>query len=318
MSEIVNLLSKSSRRSGWHAFFMGWGLLVLNLVLFIVIVPSLLALLFGLSATEMQTITSGEIESGREMWLMRIFQGSNQLLTWGATGLMMGFLLGNPRKELALEQRPDIRQILLGIAIMLISLPLVAYVTISPNAFQLPAFMEGMEAWMQAMETTNQGMIEDMLGDTSPAAFIGNVVILAVLPAICEELFFRGFIQQTLARIMNPHAAVWAAAAIFSLIHLQFYGFFARTLLGGLLGYLLMGSRSLIPSMVAHFCFNFFSILLFFIAFNTDWVDAEVVMNDDYEVPILLALLSLAALIGLMMQYLKLKPGSVSAHQDEA
>ena len=67
---------------------------------------------------------------------------------------------------------------------------------------------------------------------------------------------FRGVIQQQLGRILkNEHVTVWTSAFFFSAIHLQFQGFFARAILGALLGYLLIWSRNLWIPMIAH-CFN--------------------------------------------------------------
>jgi membrane protease YdiL (CAAX protease family) len=168
--------------------------------------------------------------------------------------------------------------------------------------------MAGLESWMRSMETLNQGMIEALLGSSSLFALAANILILALIPAICEELFFRGFLQRNMARMMRPHAAVWVTATIFSLVHLQFYGFFARLLLGVLLGYFLLGSRSLIPSIAAHFSFNLTSILLTYAAFNTDLIDPEVVLSDAYELPTGLVIVSLIAVTGLLIQYLRREP----------
>lgn len=309
MSQLVHILSQNSRSSPGYAFFAGWGLYIISMLTFLLLVPTLLALLFGYSAAEMQAITGGQIEANdAAMWMMRLFQGSNQLLTWGLVGAGMIYLVEG--RDTGLGQVSDPYYVFVASLTILMSLPLVAFSTIQPDSFTLPESMAGLESWMRNMETVNQGMIEDLLGNSSLLALAGNIVTLALIPAICEELFFRGFLQRNLTRMMNPHAAVWVGAAIFSLIHLQFYGFFARLLLGVLLGYFLLGSRSLIPSMVAHFCFNLTSILLTYAAFNTEWVEPEVVLSEAYELPIGLVVVSLIAVSGLLLQYLRRAPSA--------
>ena len=69
-----------------------------------------------------------------------------------------------------------------------------------------------------------------------------GLLVIALLPAIGEELVFRGILQRELWRgTLNIHVAIWVSAAIFSAIHMQFYGFVPRLLLGALFGYFIIG-----------------------------------------------------------------------------
>ncbi|MFM7813318.1 MAG: type II CAAX prenyl endopeptidase Rce1 family protein [Flavobacteriales bacterium] len=87
---------------------------------------------------------------------------------------------------------------------------------------------------------------------------------ISIIPAICEEMFFRGLLQPLLSSIYrNHHIGIWITAGIFSLIHFQFYGFLPRLLLGALLGYLMVWSGSLWSSMFAHAVNNATAILVF-------------------------------------------------------
>jgi hypothetical protein len=92
--------------------------------------------------------------------------------------------------------------------------------------------------------------------------FIINAFVMAVMPAICEEFLFRGFLQRTLYRWWGRrYLAVILSAFIFSFIHFQFYGFLPRFLLGLLLGYLYLWSGDLKLSIFVHFLNNFISLL---------------------------------------------------------
>ena len=89
--------------------------------------------------------------------------------------------------------------------------------------------------------------------------------IVAALAAVGEELFFRGCMQTQFAAIFsNTHLAVWVTATIFSIVHLQFYGFFPRLCMGALFGYLFAYSGNLWPAICAHFINNGLLIVLLY------------------------------------------------------
>ncbi len=95
-----------------------------------------------------------------------------------------------------------------------------------------------------------------LLASHSVWVFVANLVVLALVPAIGEELFFRGLLQNAFARHMNAQVAVWVVAFLFSAFHMQFDGFVPRLLLGAFLGYLLLWSHSVWLPALAHFINN--------------------------------------------------------------
>jgi len=83
------------------------------------------------------------------------------------------------------------------------------------------------------------------------------VLVMAVIPAICEELFFRIGLQQLLGKwFKNDHVAVVVTAFVFSLMHLDMSGFLVRFVMGLVLGYVFLYSRSLVPNVMLHFLNN--------------------------------------------------------------
>lgn len=111
--------------------------------------------------------------------------------------------------------------------------------------------------WADSMEGEAAEMIKGILVMDTTAEFLLTLFVVAVLPAVGEELVFRGIVQQQLERAAgNPVAAIWMAAFIFSAFHLQFAGFLPRMLLGAGLGYLFLWTRSLWVPITAHFFIN--------------------------------------------------------------
>ncbi len=122
---------------------------------------------------------------------------------------------------------------------------------------RLPESLSSIETALQLMEENMKVITEFLIEFDSFGAFIVGILVIAVIPAIGEELVFRGLIQNHLFRITNNiHVAIWIAAFIFGAIHMQFYGLFPRMMLGVLFGYLYYFSGKLSYAMIAHFFNN--------------------------------------------------------------
>jgi membrane protease YdiL (CAAX protease family) len=121
----------------------------------------------------------------------------------------------------------------------------------------LPEFLKEIEIWMKLKEAQMAEMTKQLLVMKSVPVLLINMLMLAIIPAVGEELIFRGCLQRIFGRWTgNYHIAIWISAIIFSTIHFQFYGFLPRMLLGALFGYLLVWSGSLWLPIIAHFMNN--------------------------------------------------------------
>lgn len=155
----------------------------------------------------------------------------------------------------------------------------------------LPEAMKGIEKWMKNSEEATGEMTKFLTTFKTPSQLIVALVVVAVLAGISEELLFRGVLQNiTLRAFGNPHVAIWFAAFTFSFIHLQFYGFFPRMLLGALFGYLYYWTKNLWVPMFAHFVNNGFTLLMAYL-YSTKAVKIDI--EDTKSVPLSMALGSL-------------------------
>jgi membrane protease YdiL (CAAX protease family) len=93
--------------------------------------------------------------------------------------------------------------------------------------------------------------------------FVWVTFAIAVTPAICEETLFRGFAQRTFERAMG-WKSILLVGCVFGLFHMQPLGLLSLSGLGFLFGYLYFVSKSLLPSMAAHFTNNFLVTVLLF------------------------------------------------------
>lgn len=171
-------------------------------------------------------------------------------------GLATYLIFEDPKKELKISSLGKGKNYLYGIIALLALLPIVGVINEWNQAVKFPEFLAPLEEWMRETEDAAAKLQERFLSGTSYLDLIINIVIMAITPAICEELLFRGVLQNQLEKwFKNAHIAVWIAAIIFSAIHFQFYGFLPRMVLGAALGYLLVYGKSLWLPIVAH-CVN--------------------------------------------------------------
>ena len=160
------------------------------------------------------------------------------------------------------------------VVLMIVAQPGINMLATWNEGIRLPAFMSEIEQYFQDMEASARELTEMLAAAPTIGALLLNLVVLAAVPAIGEELSFRGVLlglidgDTTLGARISPsrrtHIAVWVVGIIFSLIHFQFYGFIPRMLLGVVLGYLLVWTGSLWVPMVAHFTNNALVVLLYF------------------------------------------------------
>lgn len=153
-------------------------------------------------------------------------------------------------------------QIPVLILLLILCMPVINFASELNSYLQLPSFLGGLEEWMKNAEDSAMRVTKAFLEMNGIKALSLNIILIGVLPAIGEELFFRGVVQQTLTKnSKNPHIGIWTAAIIFSAIHFQFYGFLPRMLLGAYFGYLYYWSKNIWLPIVAHFLNNGLAVL---------------------------------------------------------
>lgn len=116
---------------------------------------------------------------------------------------------------------------------------------------------ESLRATMDRMEANYETQVKAILDFSSPGGLLLTLVLIALLPALFEELFFRGALQGLLQRWWrSPWAAIIVTSIIFSAIHGSWYGFLPRTALGMVLGAVYYRTGNLWYSIFMHFANN--------------------------------------------------------------
>ena len=199
---------------------------------------------------------------------LKITQLLQEILVFGLPAILAWrWLSGNQIKTL-LTNTADIKSIIIAIIFIITIIPCIDVLSQWNKSLHFPYFLRELENSMIALEQQANNITETMLSVSTIWGLIANIVVIALAAAICEELFFRGSVQRILAGAFNYHIAVWLTAILFSAIHLQFGGFIPRLILGVSFGYIAIWSRSLYPSIIAHFINNGIAVLSFFLSYN--------------------------------------------------
>lgn len=156
--------------------------------------------------------------------------------------------------------------IILTCILIVLSQPLIGWASELNSYLSLPEWLSAIEQWMKNAETQGELVTEAFLATTSGKGLVLNIFMIAILPAFAEEFLFRGALTTLFKEwLKNKHLAVLISSLIFAAIHLQFYGFLPRFLLGIALGYLFVWSGSLWLPIAAHFTNNFLSVMIEFL-----------------------------------------------------
>ncbi|MCC7319243.1 MAG: CPBP family intramembrane metalloprotease [Bacteroidales bacterium] len=245
--------------------------LFLGLLLFGLLFGMLLALLILHFAYGMELGASANFLSDSEnLTPARIMQMASQVGLFLFPPLMLAWVVSEkPMRFLGITPIRNPKILLPAVLLMFASLPLVHGLSELNHAIQLPAALSGLEEWMKLKETQAEEMTKFFLSVDSLAGLGINLVMIALLPAIGEELVFRSVLQPyMMVFVRNKHIALVLTALIFSFIHFQFYGLIPRFALGLFLGYFYYWSGSIFVSMLMHFVNNGAAVLGFYLYHN--------------------------------------------------
>ncbi len=190
--------------------------------------------------------------------LLRTNQIIQSVGMFAAPAIMVAYLLSEKTWEyLYLNTKPTTIKILLSILIFSLILPAISIIGLHNEQLKLPAIFSSLELWMKLAEEAALKIVEAFVADKATGAVLMNYITIAAVPAIVEELLFRGTLQRIFIRMSNNYnCGIWISAFVFSAIHLQFYGFLPRMILGAIFGYITVYSGSLLPAMILHFINN--------------------------------------------------------------
>ena len=177
-----------------------------------------------------------------------------------------------PFRWLRMDVPVQWQNILLAVVIMVCAVPGINLLADLNSRVELPKSLEFIEQILKSQEEAAAALTERFLQADTIGGLLINIGLMALLPALSEELSFRGTLQQIIYKDQSGkvqstkvHLAIWITAFIFSAIHMQFYGFVPRMLLGAMFGYVFVWSGSLWAPITMHFVNNGLAVLVYYL-----------------------------------------------------
>lgn len=258
-------------------------LILTGMLTFTGIAMVLATLVYPLSVNDLPHILSGGGgEAGHQALLL--IQAVSTIGTFALPALLAGHLFFKvPERALGYGQRGyrPFYALAITLALALTAGGAIDLLLRLSQALPLPA---NWEALFTAQQANMEAQYRIFLHMEGPLDFARTLLIMAVIPALCEELLFRGALQAVLSR-WHRHGAVWISATLFALIHGQYYAFLSILLLGAALGYLRWWSGSLWWPTLLHFINNAAIVVqVYFFDVAYDNLDSAAVQSPLWQV----------------------------------
>lgn len=156
--------------------------------------------------------------------------------------------------------------------------------------------------WLSEVEDSSYQALEGLIIMENVGQLLGNLLVIAIIPAIGEEMFFRGVVQGHLQKkYTHSGMVIFLSAFIFAAFHLQFVGFFPKLIIGLVLAASYFYTRNLIYPILIHLLNNGFQVVLAYI--RPEQVSARQEVSEMTPLQVAMVLLTVP-LIGLLFQYI--------------
>jgi uncharacterized protein len=213
---------------------------------------------------------------GNNLNVLRILQVGQTIGMFLVSAWVLAIIFGkNPGEYLKTNKRVMVSVVLLVFILVFLVQPFINLTAVLNRLFVLPSSLSEIQTWMMDSETSAETNTKAFLEVSSFWILLFNLIMIAVLPAIAEEFFFRGIIQRIFVDwAKNIHVGILLSAIVFSAFHMQFFTFVPRVIMGIYLGYLFVWSGSIWLPVFAHFVNNAVGVIGIYLIHNNYVTDA--------------------------------------------
>ena len=300
------------KESPLYMKFIAFGLVILITFIFTMLLGTLIALPFYGKGILGNLSNLNDISNLNNIDFLKYYQIVNQLGLFIFPSIIFAFIVNrNVYSYLKIDKTADLFSFIASGIIILLSLPLVNWMAEINSTIRLPEAFSGIEKWMKYSEGQADQLTEVFLKVNTTRGFIVNLFMIAIIPAVGEEFFFRGVLLRLFNEgLKNIHLSILLTAIIFSALHIQFYSFLPRMMLGILFGYLLVWTGSLWVPIFAHFINNAIAVIVVFLA-NKGIIktDLNSFGNADNNIILILSCFIVSTLIAMI--YIKERNGKI-------
>jgi membrane protease YdiL (CAAX protease family) len=231
------------------------------------------------------------------VWILYFMQGAVSLCSMLLSGFIFRAYFAQKPLQPLNTNKLQARYAVIATVLMLVILPFVSQLVWWNNQVSFPSFLADWEKMLRDKHTSAHILTDVFTRFPTFLHFATAVLVMAVIAASAEEVWFRGILQKKLQDILPPQIAIFLTGFIFALSHSQFFNIIPLFLLGTLLGYLYWWSGNLWVSILAHFVNNFATLVAIYL-YNLKIVPYN--LYHPHPVTWYWVVLSLGASIGLL------------------
>jgi membrane protease YdiL (CAAX protease family) len=195
---------------------------------------------------------------------VKVIQSVTVIIGFLLPAIFTAYLLNRkPMNLLGFSRKINWKQIGIVCAIMISAMFVSAFLAYVNGILPVS---DSLKLRFDKMENDYNTQVEAIIGLNSFGEYILAIIIMAFLPALCEETLFRGGLQNFLTRSTKmPWLSIIIVSILFSILHFSFYGFLSRMFLGIILGLLYQYSGRLWLNIIAHFFNNALAVTMIYV-----------------------------------------------------
>jgi membrane protease YdiL (CAAX protease family) len=222
----------------------------------------LAAWIFGFSISEVLAL--GTYEDPNYVAASKLIQILGSVGTFVVPALLFSYLFeGNLFSLYKFRNPTGMTPMLLVILMMVSVIPFINYMAEINLKMEIP--IRALDKLLRSLESTAEEMMVAFTTTKSIGGLLVNLLMIAVIAAVGEELIFRGLLQGLISDMLkNTHLAILITALLFSAFHFQFFSFLPRFFLGLILGYLMYYGQSIWYPILAHFVNNAMGVIYYY------------------------------------------------------
>lgn len=279
---------------------IAFGVMFINLFLFTVLAQILCQAIYGINISSYLTTANFVSVKPNELAATRLFFVVNSIGTFVFTAFVLALVFKQkPMEYLGLSSFPKLVYLLIVPLLLIVSMPILSWLVEMNGKIVFPEFLSGIEQSLKASEEKNDKLYDLLLHMNTYSDLFLNIFVMALIPAIGEELFCRGVLLNVVYDYSGKFLrSVVIVAIIFTLFHMQFYKFMPMMVLAVILGLFINWTQSIWASILFHFLNNTTAVLGNFYSQR----GVKNLLTDEHaQMPVMLTILSFLLTIALII-----------------
>ncbi len=240
-------------------------------VLFVVLTLLVIGIAYQGIGTLVTELLVGTVPTAATINVFRLINGAGELTLLLVPTILATLLMTRRPAEFLRLRGADGRAVLLSLAAMFsLEQVLQVYSVLQDRLEQL--LPEPVRSTVFDLQKMVDDLTRMFVTAHSGGELVWVVVVVALVPAVAEELLFRGFMQRSLETVVTPVKSAVVTGIVFAAFHLNPFSFVPLAVLGIFLGFIALRSGSILTAMAAHFFNNFAACMSVYLNMKDDFV----------------------------------------------